>query len=134
MRAARSRFVVARCVWSLATNAADRCVDSTRRCVSSAASASSTSGDRVDLEQQVALGNLDVLGDRHVDDPSADRGRDMDDVGIDRRVIGRGKPGVAIHRIESDADAGGYDQQRDQLGRTPIRPDSRGPHALSPEP
>ena len=77
-------------------------------------------GDRVDLEQQVALGNLGVLCDRQLDDPSADRGRDMDDVGIDRRVIGRGERGVPIQHANSDENRDGDNQQRDQLAHQPM--------------
>jgi hypothetical protein len=45
---------------------------------------------RVDLEQQIALAHEVVLVHRQLDDPAADRGSDVDDVGVDGRVVGRG--------------------------------------------
>ena len=101
-------LLVARCVWSLADQRRGSLRGQDRGAASPALprriqdrpapAAPPVDGDRVDLEQQVALGYLVLPGHWHVDDASAlPPRRALDDVGIDRGVIGRGAPGVAIH-------------------------------------
>jgi hypothetical protein len=89
-------------------------------------------GHRVNLEEQGALGHVDVFLDRNVDDPAADFGRDMDDVGIDARVIGRRHDRAAVQGVDPEADRRRDDCQRDHHGPGDATTPACRPHRYCP--
>ncbi len=71
-------------------------------------------GHRVDLKKQVALPDVGILRDRYVDDPATDFRRDVDDVSIDARIVGRRHDRAAVQHVEAEAGRRGNDCERNQ--------------------
>jgi hypothetical protein len=78
-------------------------------------------GHRIDLEQQIACANGVVFMNRQPDHTAADRRCDMDDVGIDGRIVGRRTLLVPVGHRRGDRAAGCDQRCRDGQG-APARP------------
>ncbi len=72
-------------------------------------------GNRIDLEQQGALGDFGIFSDRDGDDPATHRRCHMDDIRIDRGIVRcRMQRSLMQHVNDADPGEGNHDQHRCQ--------------------
>ncbi|AIP35260.1 hlyD secretion family 6 domain protein [Paraburkholderia xenovorans LB400] len=88
--------------------------------------------NRVDLKQQIAFCDVHVLGHRNSHDAAADHGGHVDDIGVDRGVVGGRHHRTPVQHIECEEYGGGDDCKRNQLGPERATMAARSPHGPCP--
>ena len=75
---------------------------------------------------------MNVFGDRDLDDPAADFGRDMDDIGIEGRIIRRRHDRALMLDVEPEDDRRRDDRERGELGPPGVTARACGLHGHCP--
>ena len=84
----------------------------------------------VDLEQQIALGNPRILHHGEFKYTPADRGRDVNDIGI-KRAVARGRTDTAfVHSIKGENNGQSDDRERNHPAMTAYARLSRSLHII----